>query len=90
MEQKKSEDIPLPITPPVLKKVKSKPKTSTMRNHWFEFVAKTRKRLQRGNKQKVTHREAMRQASVAWVTEKEKVKRKLARAAKKAAKAKKH
>ena len=83
MEQNSDEKTPL------LSQTKNKVKKPTMRNHWFQFVAKTRKRLQRGKKEKVTHREAMRQASLAWVTEKEKVKRRLARAARKAAKQKK-
>ncbi len=62
------------------------PKPVTMRNHWFAHVAKVRKKLTKERKVKVSHREAMREASVSWVVEKEKCKRKLARLAKKSAK----
>ncbi len=90
MESATIETAPLlSVSPIVAAKPRPKKKSPTMRNHWFDFVAKTRKRLQRGNKEKVSHREAMRQASAAWVIEKEKVKRRIARAAKKAKKSKK-
>ena len=72
--------VPVLVTP--------KAKQPTMRNHWFSHVAKTRKKLQRGNKDKVTHREAMRQASTSWGPIKEKLKRKQERAKKKADKEK--
>ena len=62
------------------------PRPPTMRNHWFEYVAKVRKKLTRERKEPVSHREAMREASVTWVTEKEKVKRKLAKLARNIAK----
>ena len=62
------------------------PKPVTMRNHWFAHVAKVRKKLSKERKIKVSHREAMREASVSWGVEKEKCKRKLARRAKKDAK----
>ena len=58
------------------------PKPITMRNHWFAHVAKTRKKLTRSRKVKVTHREAMREASLSWAVEKEKIVRKNARLAK--------
>ena len=73
---------------PTPQAIKVKAKQPTMRNHWFNHVAKTRKKLQRGNKDKVTHREAMRQASTSWAPIKEKLKRKHERAKKKALKAK--
>ena len=51
-----------------------------MRKSWFEYVAKTRKKLQRKNKNKtVSHKEAMKVASVHWPKEKAKIQRKLAR-----------
>ncbi len=76
------------LAAPVKPKAK-KPAPRTMRNAWFEHVAKTRKRLQRGNKEKVTHREAMRIASTNWAPQKEKLQKKLLRAKKKAERAKK-
>ena len=74
MESKTTDDIP-----------PKKPKANTMRNHWFAHVAKTRKRLEKSNKGSVSHRDAMREASTSWVTEKEKVRKKIARADKAAA-----
>ena len=51
-----------------------------MRKSWFEYVAKTRKKLQRKSKTKtVSHKEAMKVASVHWPKEKAKIQRKLAR-----------
>ena len=76
------------VTPIITPKPKRKPAGVTMRNHWFDHVAKTRKRLQRGNKEKVTHREAMRLASTSWGPQKEKLQKKLLRAKKKADRAK--
>ena len=63
-----------PPAPPVEKKV-------TMRNHWFDHVAKTRKKLTRARKAPVTHREAMREASVTWGSIKDRVKKRMLRAA---------
>ena len=56
-----------------------------MRRAWFDHVSKTRKRLSKGKKESVTHRTAMAAASSTWPKEKEKVQRKIAREAKKAA-----
>ena len=51
-----------------------------MRTAWFEYVAKVRKRLQRKSKNKpVTHKEAMKIASINWPKEKAKLQRKMAR-----------
>ena len=61
-----------PPTPPVEKKV-------TMRNHWFDHVAKTRKKLTRARKAPVTHREAMREASVTWGSIKDRVRKRMVR-----------
>ena len=83
-----SDKAPLLKVSPVKTVKAKKAKVPTMRNHWFNHVAKTRKKLQRGNKDKVTHREAMRQASTSWGPIKEKLKRKQDRALKKANKAK--
>ncbi len=65
-------DHPVDIKPPTEKKV-------TMRNHWFEHVAKTRKKLTRARKQPVTHREAMREASVTWTGIKDRVRKRMVR-----------
>mgnify|MGYP001158181680 CR=1 FL=1 len=54
-------------------------KKVTMRNHWFEHVAKTRKKLTRARKQPVTHREAMREASVTWTSIKDRVRKRMNR-----------
>ena len=58
--------------PPTEKKV-------TMRNHWFEHVAKTRRKLTRVRKVPVTHREAMREASVTWSSIKDRVRKRMVR-----------
>ena len=50
-----------------------------MRKRWFEFVAVVRKRLTRKLKKQVTHREAMKEASVLWPKEKAKILNKLKR-----------
>ena len=60
-------------------------KPVTMRHHWFNHVAKTRKKLTKARKQPVSHREAMREASTTWAPIKERLQKKLARAKKKAA-----
>ena len=36
----------------------------SMRKEWFNWVAKTRKKMQRGVKEKVTHRAAMKSAAL--------------------------
>ena len=56
------------------------------RKAWFEFVASTRRKLARKEKRAVTHREAMKAASVGWPVEKAKLVRKIAREAKRQAK----
>ena len=63
--------------------LKTPEKKVTMRNHWFEHVAKTRKRLSRARKEPVSHRDAMREASVTWTNLKAKVRRKMDRQLKK-------
>ena len=51
-----------------------------MRKEWFDFVRKTRKKLQRSSKNKdVTHQKAMSEASKLWPKEKEKIQRRLKR-----------
>ena len=57
----------------------------TMRHEWFSWVAKTRKKMSKGQKKVIPHREAMRQASASWPVQKEKLikkARKLAKAQK--------
>ena len=44
-----------------------------MRKLWFQWVAKTRKKMQRGNKLIVTHRDAMKSAALTWQKEKLKI-----------------
>ena len=46
---------------------------TSMRKEWFDFVACTRKKMQRKTKEPVTHRTAMKAASLIWPTEKEKI-----------------
>ena len=64
-----------------------------MRKNWFAFVATTRKklsrklkRISRKEKRDVTHREAMKEASVLWPKEKTKILNKLKREERRAAK----
>jgi hypothetical protein len=57
-----------------------------MRKNWFAFVATTRKKLSRKLKRDVTHREAMKEASVLWPKEKTKILNKLKREERRAAK----
>mgnify|MGYP000040296354 CR=1 FL=1 len=45
----------------------------SMRKEWFNFVAVTRKRMQRKTKETVTHRQAMKEASALWPKEKAKI-----------------
>ena len=54
-----------------------------MRKAWFEFVKKTRVKMARAEKRVVTHREAMKQASLSWASEKLKIEKRLKREAKK-------
>lgn len=61
---------------------------SEMRKAWFEYVKKTRVKMRRVEKRDVTHREAMKEASLSWADEKAKVERKMKREARKKAKAK--
>ena len=44
-----------------------------MRKEWFNFVAVTRKRMQRKTKENVTHRMAMKEASALWPKDKAKI-----------------
>ena len=53
--------------------------SSAMRKHWFEHVRKTRKKMARGKKEPVSHREAMKEASQSWGTEKAKLVKRIAR-----------
>ena len=58
-----------------------------MRKEWFQFVRKTRVKLQRKNKNKtVSHQQAMSEASKLWPKEKEKIQRRIKRQEKKRAK----
>ena len=68
---------------PELKKKKT---CNEMRKAWFDYVKKTRAKMSRGQKEKCSHREAMKAASQGWTTEKVKVARRIARAKKQAAK----
>ena len=55
-----------------------------MRKEWFDFVRRTRKKLQRQNKgENITHQKAMAEASKGWAKEKEKIQRRMKRAEKK-------
>ena len=55
-----------------------------MRKEWFDFVRKTRVKLQRKDKNnKVTHQKAMSEASKLWAKEKERINRKRKREQKK-------
>ena len=49
---------------------------TNLRKDWFEHVSKTRRQMQRGKKETVTHRQAMQQASSTWPKVKEKLLRK--------------
>ena len=59
-----------------------------MRVEWFTWVAKTRKKMQRGRKERVTHRMAMKSAALTWPKEKTRILNKIKREERKAAKAK--
>ncbi len=55
-----------------------------MRKNWFDFVRKTRVKMQRKDKaKKVTHQMAMSEASKLWPKEKAKIERRMKREAKK-------
>ena len=45
----------------------------SLRKQWFVWVAKTRKKMQRGTKETVTHRSAMKAAALTWGKEKLKI-----------------
>ena len=62
-------------------------KPVTMRNHWFDHVRKTRKKLSKGQSDLVCHRDAMKKASESWPEQKAKIKRKIIRDIKRAEKA---
>ena len=51
----------------------------TMRHEWFTWVAKTRKKMSKGQEKQVAHREAMRLASESWPKQKEKLLKKARR-----------
>ena len=57
------------------------PETS-MRKLWFEYVNKTRRRLQRKDKS-ATHRQAMKEASITWPKEKARIQNRIKREARK-------
>ena len=61
-------------------------KPKTMRQEWFEHVKKTRAKISKKNKENVSHREAMKIASVSWAAEKVKIEKSHKRLAKKKAK----
>ena len=46
---------------------------NSMRKEWFNFVAATRKKMQRKSKDPVSHRCAMKEASIVWPKEKSKI-----------------
>ena len=45
----------------------------SLRKEWFKWVAKTRKKMQRGTKEPVAHRDAMKAAALTWGKEKLKI-----------------
>ena len=45
----------------------------SLRKEWFNWVAKTRKKMQRGKKEPVSHRDAMKAAALTWTKEKLKI-----------------
>jgi hypothetical protein len=61
---------------------------ATLRSDWFAWVNKTRKKLSKGCKVQVPHRQAMKAASITWPKEKEKLLKKRRREAKKQEKVK--
>ena len=62
-------------------------KELSMRQHWFEHVRKTRKRMSRG-KETASHRDAMKAASETWAVAKAKIERSIKSKARKIAKEK--
>ena len=58
---------------------------TSMRKLWFDHVSKTRRRLQRKQKD-ATHRQAMKEASISWPKEKVKIQNRIKREARKLAK----
>ena len=54
-----------------------------MRKNWFDFVKKIRAKLSRQRKENVSHRAAMKEASILWPKEKEKLLRRQKRESKK-------
>ena len=52
---------------------------TSLRQEWFLYVAKTRKRMIRKSKEPVSHRDAMKEASTTWPNEKKKLLRKIKR-----------
>ena len=52
---------------------------TSLRQEWFLYVAKTRKRMSRKSKEDVSHRDAMKEASTSWPNEKKKLLRKIKR-----------
>ena len=57
----------------------TKSQMTSLRKEWFLYVSKTRKKMSRGCKEPVSHREAMKKASESWPKEKEKLLRKIKR-----------
>jgi hypothetical protein len=56
-----------------------------MRKAWMDWVAKTRKKGNRGKANSMTHREALKAAAVTWPKEKVKIQRREKRSCKKKA-----
>ena len=52
---------------------------TSLRKEWFQYVAKTRKKMGRGCKDPVSHRDAMKKASETWPKEKAKLLRRINR-----------
>ncbi len=59
---------------------------TSLRKDWFDHVKKTRKKMSKGQKVLVEHREAMKNASVSWPKEKERILKKRKREEKRDAK----
>ena len=59
---------------------------TSLRKEWFEWVKKTRKKMSKGQKELVQHRDAMKSASVSWPKEKERILKKRKREERRAAK----
>ena len=57
-----------------------------MRVEWFLWVSKTRKKMQRGRKEPVSHRMAMKSAALTWPKEKTKILNRIRREERRAAK----